>query len=182
MWWQRPLWAIVGGSGASGAVVEASGSRISAYRPDLLLEVDEDTNKRVVVGEVKLTGSDNATPAEARGVLECLAYIRDAADYYASVPQLPHGFVVAWGASGTPATVLVSIANEGQLTELVQVSCHKGETLSALGPVPACRREADGLRPTLSADGLRERVVYTVDTCGVIVPSTGHGEVTVSLR
>ena len=117
VWWQRPLWAIVGGSGALGAVVEASGSRISAYRPDLLLEVDEDTNKRVVVGEVKLTGSDNATPAEARGVLECLAYIRDAADYYTSVPQLPHGFVVAWGASGTTTTALVSIANEGQLTE-----------------------------------------------------------------
>ena len=126
IFWQTSVWDTETASlnkvtaGALHRIAKGAHSRIQRYRPDVLVEILEADGTRVLmIGEVKLTAVAGSA-AEARGVLECLGYLRDAQVLQeAGVPL--RGFVVAWNASGRPAPGLVAISDQDHLDNLASI-------------------------------------------------------------
>jgi len=110
VWWQRSVWKVpgVGGNrGAYAASLTANELRRGALRPDFVLRRTPGDTWLFV--EAKLTEIERVSP-ERRGLVEMLAYLSDAREFFAG-QAAPHGLVVAYGGHAVPAedeTIMVA--------------------------------------------------------------------------
>jgi len=123
IFWRTSVWSL-GPDGASSGrlarVIKDAGLQHRNLVPDLLLEMRSEHSRRIVIGEVKYT-ERNAASAEGRGLLDALAYLKDAEAYYADKRWLPHAFVIAWGSSAEPTEGLISVTDLTRVDDLVDL-------------------------------------------------------------
>ncbi|MBM7804217.1 hypothetical protein JOD57_000054 [Geodermatophilus bullaregiensis] len=120
IYWQTSLWSIGATARSSGRlaeVVRAARLPHRDLRPDLLVDIESTTDRRIFIGEVKYT-ERSPSRAESRGILDALAYLKDADEYYVDKSWRPHAFVVAWGSEARPAADLVSVTDLKRVDDL----------------------------------------------------------------
>jgi hypothetical protein len=131
LWWQKSHWKVCGLDPALGLwrqVLESNSMTPSPLRPDFV--VWDNSARRMVLVEVKLTAKDeDGFTLERDGIRDMLGYL---ADVGAAPGQSfsVQGGVVAWNATGRPATdgSPILVASQNEIGELVR---------SAMSHVPA---------------------------------------------
>lgn len=120
LFWQRSPWIVGPGRQRDGGllrnVLAAAGMRQAAYRPDLILHFRQ--AGRVVFVEVKLT-ERNGVAAERNGITEAFAYLLDASGLFVGRPE-PHALVVAWNATGEPASARVAVCDQDEVQSALE--------------------------------------------------------------
>jgi hypothetical protein len=120
IWWERSFWRVFAGPPFNGLlreVLTAAGMTQSPYRPDLILDFEQ--QQRMFVVEVKATSVDGVA-AERRGILEAFAYLLDAEAVFTDQPE-PHALVVAWNATGEPAHSRVMVCDQASVGHALDV-------------------------------------------------------------
>ena len=92
---------------------------VGTLRPDIVVQVVTPDGTRLRFGEVKYY--DDPARGASRGLIDALAYHADAGELFDADTAHPLGFVVAAGVRSQPASALVSIASDQQLTRIAEL-------------------------------------------------------------
>ena len=118
--WQRSTWGVFPPRPASaiyGVTRAAAKMESGSYVPDVIVKLDHPPRRLLV--EAKLTQGDGPA-AESQGITEMLAYLYDAESILEGI-EPPHGLVVAWNSSGTPAKSKIMVSNQDDVEQAMDI-------------------------------------------------------------